>query len=128
MFTTPDTPMNKLLLILLLAFSVIAPSLPLVAADASNQGGTDFYVGQATVTTTATNVLPATAAFPAQRGWIIRNMDATNPIYIGRDATDSSSTGFIIKPGESLTLGSQHSIWMISTGGSVTICWLAPVK
>lgn len=120
--------MKNFLLIFLLAFASILPAVPLVAATDSNQGGTDFYVGQATVTTTATDVLPATAAYPAQRGWIIRNMDATNPIYIGRDATDSSSTGFILKPGESITIGSQHSIWMISTGDSVTICWLAPVK
>lgn len=114
--------MLKYFLVFLLVLST-----PCMGMDAANQGGTDFFTGQATVTTSATDVLPATKGYPQQRGWIIRNMDSANPIYIGRDNTLTTGNGFILKAGETITIGAQCNVWMISTGGSVTICWLAPL-
>jgi hypothetical protein len=106
----------------LLAFS----SIPSLGMDAAAQGGTDFTTGQATVTTTASKVIAA-QAYPGQRGFVIRNLDATNPIYIGHTSTVSSTTGWVIKAGESFTVPVQCDIWAISTGASVTINWIAPL-
>jgi hypothetical protein len=94
--------------------------------DASNQGGTDFYTGQASVTTTPTAVL-APLNNPLQRGWIIRNLDTTKTLYIGRDSTLTTGNGFILLPGESLTLPVQCKVWMRSSTGTISICWIAPL-
>ena len=114
--------------ILLLSLVITLGSANICVAQSGNQdpsvaGATNFFYGQKTVTTSATNVLPT--IYPGQRGWILRNTDATNPIYIGADASTTSSTGFLVKAGETISLPLKTGLWMISTGGSVNICWIA---
>lgn len=96
-------------------------------SNVSEFGALDFTPGVGTVTTatqTVATLIPSVKDF-IHRGWVIRNLDAANPIYVGKDATVSSTTGFPIKAGEVFTFPTQKPVWLIATGGSVNIAWLA---
>ena len=111
----------QILLCLLLSVTI---SLPASAMEGGNQAGKDLLVGQVSVPITATRIIFATQS-PNQRGWLIRNTDAANSIYIGRDNTVSATTGFLVKAGETLSVPTQADVWAIAITAPVTVCWLS---
>lgn len=56
----------------------------------------------------------------------LKNLDAANPIYIGKDATVTSSTGHRIDPGQPFTLAGAGVIYLgpifaIASGAAVAV-------
>jgi hypothetical protein len=82
-----------------------------VARDTSDQAGGS----QVSVLVTTTEVL---AARPTRRRAIIRNNDATNPIYLNAGAAATTSH-FIVKAGESVEIRTSAAVNGIATGGTV---------
>jgi hypothetical protein len=52
----------------------------------------------------------------------VRNTDASNPVYLGGSGV-TSSTGFLLKAGESMTFNvvGDDSLYAIATGATVTV-------
>lgn len=70
-----------------------------------------------------TNQVPMTAvaaeiaANRAGRGKVtIKNLDATNNLYVGRENV-TSSTGFELGPGEGITLETRNAVWGVCAAG-----------
>lgn len=71
---------------------------------------------QVSVTTSDTAVAPANVA---RRRIVLRNNDATNPVYISH--TTATTSHFFLKATESLEIRSQAAIRAIATGGTVVV-------
>lgn len=105
--------MKKILLILALC----ALSFQACLAAPSNN--------QVTVTSSAAAIVTPITPTLNQVGWLIRNTDASNSIYIGFNSNVSSSTGYLLKAGEAISLPAQQIIYGIAASSSVVICYIS---
>jgi len=79
--------------------------------------------GQETVTTSATTII---AARVGDREAVIKNMGAVD-VFIGTSSV-TTSTGYKLEPGESLTLKSNLSWSGITASGSCDVCFVDEYK
>jgi hypothetical protein len=75
--------------------------------------------GQVSVATSSTLIRAANAS---RRAITIRNMDATNPIYV-KGASGAASTDFLLKAGESKEFSFYGDVYAIATGATVVACY-----
>ena len=101
------------ILFLLLITSAIALAEP---------GATTGTNGQQPLTTTARQIVSAGTS--RQRCAIVRNQDATISIYIGYNANVSSTTGILLKAGESITINTRAAIYGVAASGAPTAGYL----
>lgn len=87
--------------------------------------GGNFSTGQATVTAVAARAFAQSNSAPRANGGIVIKALAANTqlVYVGPDATVSSSNGFPLDPGASVAvpLDDPSKIFAISASGSQTI-------
>lgn len=81
-----------------------------------------FNTGQATITGTATQIVPANAS---RSGIIITNLGTTD-VYIIENNTGTTSTGDLLvgTKGATKAFTTTGAIWGITSGGSQTVSWL----
>lgn len=79
------------------------------------KGSTNASPSQGTVTTSAASLIAARAT---RTGVAIKNTDSTNTIYIGLNASVTSSNGYPITPGASEVFTYVGAIFAISGSGS----------
>lgn len=99
--------MKTLLVLLLLTASAFAEPGALTGTN-----------GQQPLSTTARQIV--SAGNSRQRAAIVRNLDATISIYVGYNSDVSSTTGFLIKAGESLTLNTRAALYGVAASGTPT--------
>lgn len=102
----------KTLLILLLT----------AAVSLAEPGSFGFTTGQKALSTTAAEVTPVSGN-GRQRAVIIRNHDAAISIYVGV-AGVTSSTGILLKAGESITINTRGAVFAVSASGTPTAGFL----
>ena len=76
--------------------------------------------GQATVTGVATQIVPA---YPSRSGIVIINTGATT-VYIGENASVTTSTGFPLLASTSVSLATTGALYGITSGGSDIVGYL----
>ena len=81
-----------------------------------------FQTGQATITGTATPIVPA---FPSRSGIMIENAGSVD-VYIGENANVTTSTGHLLNgsKGTSISFATTGAVWGITGGSSATITWI----
>lgn len=108
--------MKSILLALLLMTAVS------FAAPDDKYGSTVFATGQQPLSTTAVQVVPAGTS--RQLAAIVRNQDAAISIYIGNTAGVTSTTGILLKAGESITINTRAAIYAVAASGTPTAGYL----
>lgn len=78
--------------------------------------------GQQPLTTTARQIV--SAGNSRQRAAIVRNIDATISIYVGYNADVSSTTGMLLKAGESFTFNTRAAIYGVAASGTPTAAYV----
>lgn len=107
--------MKLLLLRLCLAFALLLAPLPARAGGADRSA--NITTAQATLSTTAAEVLPASLV---RRSVLLRNTDASISIYVGVLGV-TSSTGFVVKAGETLSLNTRAAIYAVAASGTPVV-------
>lgn len=79
----------------------------------------NLSTGQVTGSTAASTFVPAR---PTRRSVTLRNIDATNSVYVG-PATVSSLTGMLLKGGESISIDFTGLIQFISGAGAPVVSY-----
>ena len=80
-----------------------------------------FSTGQATITATASPIVPYNAA---RSGIVITNTDATNAIYIIENTAGTTGTGHYLPAGASIGFSTTGAIYGITSGPSVVVTFL----
>jgi hypothetical protein len=80
-----------------------------------------FSTGQATVTGTATLIVPANHD---RSGLVVTNTSATVPVYIIENTAGTTLTGQYLAAGASLGFSTTGAVYGITTGTSVLCTWL----
>jgi hypothetical protein len=88
----------------------------IVQVQQERQGAALLTTGQASVST----VVQIIAARPTRRSALVTNTDASVSVYVGNAAV-SSSTGQLIKAGNSLTIPFTGAIYCVATTGRVVV-------
>lgn len=102
--------MKTLLVLLLLTASAFAEPGALTGTN-----------NQQPLTTTARQIV--SAGNSRQRAAVVRNMDTTISIYWGYNADVTSTTGFLIKAGESVTINTRAAIYGVAASGAPVACY-----
>ena len=84
------------------------------------KGGATVAAGQVQLSTTSGTVR---AARPGRKSITIRNMDSSISVYIGA-GTVSSSNGFLLKAGESVSVDTTAAVNGIAASGTPSVCFL----
>lgn len=92
-------------------------------AAATNKGATSFATSQSSLTTSASSV---SAARPTRRSVLIRNIDATISVYVGVSGV-TSSTGLLLKAGESVTINTVAAVFAVAASGTPTVATLEEI-
>lgn len=104
--------MKKLLLALLLTASVAF----------AEPGAFGFVTGQKALSTTAVEVAPVSGN-GLQRSVLIRNHDTAISVYIGNPGV-TSSTGILLKAGETITINTRGAVSAVAASGTPTVGFL----
>jgi hypothetical protein len=82
-----------------------------------------FKVTPHTAGVAATNLLPVASAQDLRRTIIIRNLHATNVIYVGPDNTVTTGTGWPIDADtqQSFAFGHGIDLWVIADGAGTPV-------
>lgn len=83
-------------------------------------GGTTIATGQVTLSTSSGTVC---AASTGRRVVTMRNTDASISVYLGATGV-TTSTGYLVKAGESLTLTTTATIAGVAASGSPVVCYV----
>jgi len=90
-----------------------------------------FAVGQANVTTAASQLVIPKLPDGNKKGVLIKahsSLDAaanTVPVFIGTNNQVTSSDGFSLGPGESVTIPiSEDNVWAITTANTQVVSWM----
>jgi len=85
-----------------------------------------FESGQTTVGTTAVRL--TSESTPTKRGVVIKaDDDNTGNVYIGKDNTVSTTTGFRLGAGQGITIevDDASKIWLVADADSQKVHWIA---
>lgn len=84
-------------------------------------GAANYANGQVATSTTAGTLIAARAT---RRSVLFRNLDATISVYIGAASPLTSSTGMLLKAGESVTVDTTALIQVIAASGTPTVAYV----
>lgn len=85
-----------------------------------SSGASEYANGQVTAGAASGQLV---AARSTRRSVLIRNLDSSNSVYIGR-GTVTSSNGMLLKAGESVSIDTTAAINCIRATGDVVIAYL----
>lgn len=89
-----------------------------ISKAASVPGAAFGGVSQNTLSTTAEKIL---SDRPTRKSALILNTDATISVYVGTNSSVSSSNGFVIKAGASLSVTAGIEWWAVAASGTPVI-------
>lgn len=93
-----------------------------ISYSQSGARNNDMTVGQNALSVTAESVLAANANRIYAE---VKNTDASVAMYVGKDNTVSSTTGFLLAAGESLGFEDYTgAIWMIAASVTPTVSFI----
>lgn len=83
---------------------------------------TAFNVNQVAMTQTAAVII---AANPARIAVVIKNIGATNPVFIGPTSGVTATTGHELQPGEAISMDTLAAVYGVcGTGLTTTVSFL----
>jgi hypothetical protein len=95
-------------------------ALQSAGVSVSQAGSAHQATGQVATSGTAGTLVIARAT---RRNVLVRNLDATNSIYVG-PATVTTANGMLLKPGESFTMSFVGLIQVIASAGTPTVAYV----
>jgi len=90
-------------------------------AVVDNRGVANVATGQVTMTAATATVIAA-ARVTRQRA-IVRNLDATNSIYLGFSAAVTAANGFLVKAGESIEVATATAIYGFQAAATPAVAY-----
>lgn len=86
--------------------------------DSANIGASRMI---AAVVALSTTIAQYGAGSQYQRGLLIQNVDALISVFVGGDNTLTSSTGYLIKAGDSVWIPTSGPVWLIAASGAPNV-------
>lgn len=91
------------------------------ATPHTRSGGDTFIAGQTAMSGSAAVIVAARAN---RRHVIVKNIDASLKVYVGEDASVTTSNGLELAAGESVTVETTQVVYGIAASGTPNVQWL----
>ena len=117
---------KKIRVIIIDSAGNVVSDIPLSSLLGAVAAQPSFGSGQTTVGTTAVQL--TSESIPTERGVLIKaDDDNTGNVYIGKDNTVSTTTGFRLNAGQGITIevDDASKIWLVADAGSQKVHWIA---